>query len=122
MQCTTAVKTTFCPHMMPVWGFQAKCCAATGVSSKLCPESSCTIVALQLNRQFGSGCLLIVFCDNVQDANLSPDRLRMAYTEMVLIVRKLYQDCRLVHGDLSEYNILFHEVSQLLFIRTTCRI
>lgn len=34
----------------------------------------------------------------------------MAYTEMVMIIRKLYQDCRLVHGDLSEYNILFHEV------------
>lgn len=35
----------------------------------------------------------------------------MAYTEMVMVIRKLYQDCRLVHGDLSEYNILFHEVS-----------
>ena len=35
----------------------------------------------------------------------------MAYTEMVLILRRLYQDCRLVHGDLSEYNILFHQVS-----------
>lgn len=46
----------------------------------------------------------------VQDADLSPGRMRMAYTEMVMIIRKLYQDCRLVHGDLSEYNILFHEV------------
>jgi hypothetical protein len=35
----------------------------------------------------------------------------MAYTEMVMMIRKLYQDCRLVHGDLSEYNILFHQVS-----------
>ena len=68
-----------------------------------------------LNWGVSSLCLTIL-----QDANLSPDRLRMAYTEMVLIVRKLYQECRLVHGDLSEYNILFHEVSQLLFTSTSC--
>lgn len=33
------------------------------------------------------------------------------YTEMVTLIRKLYQECRLVHGDLSEYNILVNEVT-----------
>lgn len=55
-------------------------------------------------------CLVLKRVAVLQDADLSPNRLRMAYTEMVMIIRKLYQDCRLVHGDLSEYNILFHEV------------
>ena len=38
-------------------------------------------------------------------------RLQSMYTEMVLLIRKLYQECRLVHGDLSEYNILVDDVS-----------
>lgn len=41
-------------------------------------------------------------------------RLRGAYSEMLLIMRTLYQTCRLVHGDLSEYNILVHEVCYVL--------
>lgn len=44
----------------------------------------------------------------------------MAYTEMVMIIRKLYQDCRLVHGDLSEYNILFHEVCNRRTVLDAC--
>lgn len=31
--------------------------------------------------------------------------------QMVLIMRKMYQKCKLVHSDLSEYNILYYEVS-----------
>ena len=73
----------------------------------------------QLSSAFAACAVTVCICGNMldimwvmqQDADLSPNRLRMAYTEMVMIIRKLYQDCRLVHGDLSEYNILFHEVS-----------
>jgi len=49
-----------------------------------------------------------VAAPRLRDAGLPPARLRQAYTEMVHIVRNLYQRCRLVHADLSEYNILVH--------------
>jgi RIO kinase 1 len=45
----------------------------------------------------------------LKDAKLSERRLREAYVQCVLIVRHMYQRCRLVHGDLSEYNLLWHE-------------
>ncbi|KAI0259799.1 RIO1 family-domain-containing protein [Gloeopeniophorella convolvens] len=35
--------------------------------------------------------------------------LHISYSELVLNVRKLFHQCKLVHADLSEYNILYHE-------------
>lgn len=45
----------------------------------------------------------------LKDAALSLDKLREGYVEMITTMRVLYQRCKLVHGDLSEYNILYHE-------------
>jgi RIO kinase 1 len=42
-------------------------------------------------------------------ATLAPARLGAAYVELVDLMRSMYQRCGLVHGDLSEYNILWHE-------------
>lgn len=45
----------------------------------------------------------------LKDADLSEDKLRESYLEIIMTMRTLYQKCKLVHGDLSEYNILYFE-------------
>ncbi|KAJ4902965.1 Serine/threonine-protein kinase Rio1 [Raphanus sativus] len=45
----------------------------------------------------------------LKDAALSLDKLRESYLELIIQMRILYQKCKLVHGDLSEYNILYFE-------------
>ena len=42
----------------------------------------------------------------LQEAKLSGDKLRKAYRQMVHIIADLYHKCRLVHADLSEFNVL----------------
>ncbi|XP_046558908.1 serine/threonine-protein kinase RIO1-like [Haliotis rubra] len=45
----------------------------------------------------------------LKDVELSESKARELYLDCIHMVRKLYHDCHLVHADLSEFNLLFHE-------------
>ncbi|KAK2859807.1 hypothetical protein Q5P01_004427 [Channa striata] len=45
----------------------------------------------------------------LKDAMLSSEDIRNAYYQVLHMMQQLYQECNLVHADLSEYNMLWHE-------------
>lgn len=51
-----------------------------------------------------------VAAPRLRDAGLPLPVLRTCYVDLMLVMRKLFQQCRLVHADLSEYNILYFKV------------
>ncbi|KAF0692947.1 Aste57867_16032 [Aphanomyces stellatus] len=51
----------------------------------------------------------------LKDARLSESQIRNVYVQCVKTMRVMYQVCKLVHGDLSEYNLLYYK-STLYFI------
>ncbi|KAF8520148.1 RIO1-domain-containing protein [Hysterangium stoloniferum] len=51
----------------------------------------------------------------LKGADIPEDQFSKLYKGLLLTVRKMFHQCKLVHADLSEYNILYHE-SQLYII------
>eukprot|EP01133_Synstelium_polycarpum_P013295 gene13295-15627_t len=45
----------------------------------------------------------------LKDAVISDDKYRELYLDCIKMMRTLYHKCRLVHADLSEYNILYYK-------------
>jgi RIO kinase 1 len=43
----------------------------------------------------------------LKDAELDDDRARSSYLQCIRSMRIMFRECRLVHGDLSEYNMLY---------------
>lgn len=50
-----------------------------------------------------------VAAPKLKEAILSYDELELAYDEILIMMNKLYNEAKLVHADLSEYNILWHK-------------
>ena len=44
----------------------------------------------------------------LKDAAIKPGKLQDCYFQCVKLMRTMFQKCKLVHGDLSEYNMLYH--------------
>jgi len=44
----------------------------------------------------------------LKDVDISESKSRELYRDTVLMVRKMFHECKLVHGDLSEFNMLYH--------------
>ncbi|OQR78778.1 serine/threonine-protein kinase RIO1-like [Tropilaelaps mercedesae] len=51
----------------------------------------------------------------LKDVPLTETKARKLYLSLIIDVRRLFHECRLVHADLSEYNLLYHE-GRLVFI------
>lgn len=45
----------------------------------------------------------------LKDAKIPASEYPSLYEELVLSMRRMYHRCKLVHADLSEYNILYHD-------------
>merc|ERR1711915_562979 len=45
----------------------------------------------------------------LKDREITESKARELYRSVVLTVRKMFHECKLVHGDLSEFNLLYHE-------------
>ena len=44
----------------------------------------------------------------LKDVSVSESKFKELYLECILIMRRLYNECHLVHADLSEFNLLYH--------------
>ena len=63
----------------------------------------------------------------LKDVELTKKSYERVYKRLILILRDMYQKCRLVHGDLSEYNLLYYKKVEidhpnaLHFLRSDCK-
>jgi RIO kinase 1 len=68
---------------------------------------------VRADNTFAFGLTLMYYCrasPRLKDAEINDQSVYTSlYSELILNIRKLFHQCKLVHADLSEYNILYHE-------------
>jgi RIO kinase 1 len=52
-----------------------------------------------------------VCAPRLKDITFSFEELQKQYIDLLIIIRRLFHVCKLVHADLSEYNILYYKTS-----------
>jgi hypothetical protein len=52
----------------------------------------------------------------LKDVALGPKEWEEAYIQTFRIMHTMFHQCRLVHGDLSEYNLIYHQVRGVMVI------
>merc|ERR1711939_494829 len=55
--------------------------------------------------------VLMEFLGENKDIIFSFEELQKQYIDLLIIIRRLFHVCKLVHADLSEYNILYYKTS-----------
>jgi len=94
--------------MVKVWAEkELRNLARLSAAGVRCPKPITLQMHVLVMEFIGSGG---VAAPRLKDADVTPAQLRGFYLDMVLLIRTLYQTCNLVHADLSEYNILVHQV------------
>ena len=94
--------------MVKVWAEkELRNLARLSAAGVRCPKPITLQMHVLVMEFIGSGG---VAAPRLKDADVTPAQLRGFYLDMVLLIRALYQTCSLVHADLSEYNILVHQV------------
>jgi RIO kinase 1 len=57
----------------------------------------------------GTESIMLRASPRLKDASIPLNDLTPLYSELILAVRTLFHKCKLVHADLSEYNIIYHQ-------------